>query len=428
MAPPISCSTSASIPRHPLSLLSLVCLWNTHYAIHHSIKLRRSNSTIRLIKNHVVSYLWTGFLREQNGTIGSSMLLREMARTNLAFVKTAAPNDQHAKENLKRECENYLLIALGACFRKMCDAIGDPTNISNSDGGGISYAAFEWLETTLADVEHRPGKHYKAANPPTYCSLTLTLMIYHESVFQSGSRCSAQPYAMRAPELWQGQPCTQPSQVWALAAMLLCWMKPGILGTGGCPTPMIRESWCIAKLMRLFPSWTVPPLDNDVRQCEFSIWPKLSSTILHQRWNRFLFWRMSCEIVHMPIELINLLHFMLIVNPDERPSAIHVLASNEFLALEKAVQNDIAHTILAPPTSLLSLLRLEYYNSISRNRGLIGSLFAGISIAITQKDAGCLLNGLLGFILLNVSALNLGATSIFLPAQSSGRLGSPSLP
>ncbi|OJD27702.1 hypothetical protein ACJ73_00912 [Blastomyces percursus] len=43
--------------------------------------------------------------------------------------------------------------------------------------------------------------------------------------------------------------------------------------------------------------------------------------------------------VDMPIELMNLLHFMLIVNSDERPSAVHVLASKEFLDLEKAVAN-----------------------------------------------------------------------------------------
>jgi hypothetical protein len=59
------------------------------------------------------------------------------------------------------------------------------------------------------------------------------------AVFRAGSRLSVQPYAMRAPEVWQGQPCTEPSQVWALAAMLLCWMKPGILGTWRCPIPMI---------------------------------------------------------------------------------------------------------------------------------------------------------------------------------------------
>lgn len=158
------------------------------------------------------------------------------------------------------------------------------------------------------------------------------------AVFQSGSRCSAQPYAMRAPEVWQGQPCTEPSQVWALAAMLLCWMKPGILGTWGCPSPMIRESWCIAKLMRLFPSWTIPSLDNDVHQCEFNVAKALIDnppSALEQ----ISVLEDELQKMNMPIQLMNLLHFMLIVNSDKRPSAIHVLTSNEFLALEKAVES-----------------------------------------------------------------------------------------
>ncbi|OJD12621.1 hypothetical protein ACJ73_09319 [Blastomyces percursus] len=280
-----------------------------------------------------------------------------------AFIKTAAPNDPHAKENLKRERENYLLpsIASGACFRKMYDAIGDPTNIGNSDGGGISYAAFEWLETTLADMEYRPGKcKYAIAKAIIETVLRSCIILAKEElpanvllsdidtnditvkvgdlglVFRSGSRCSAQPYAMRAPEVWQGQPCTQPSQVWALAAMLLCWMKPGILGTWGCPSPIIRESWCIAKLMRLFPSWTVPPLDNDVRQCEFNLAKALIDDP-PSALEKISVLQDELRKVDMPIELMNLLHFMLIVNSDERPSAFHVLASKEFLALEKAV-------------------------------------------------------------------------------------------
>jgi hypothetical protein len=39
----------------------------------------------------------------------------------------------------------------------------------------------------------------------------------------------------------------------------------------------------------------------------------------------------------MPTELMELLRLMLVVNSGERPSAIHVMASKEFLALEKAL-------------------------------------------------------------------------------------------
>jgi hypothetical protein len=38
----------------------------------------------------------------------------------------------------------------------------------------------------------------------------------------------AQPYAMRAPEVILVERCMEPSQIWAVVAMLLCWKKYGI--------------------------------------------------------------------------------------------------------------------------------------------------------------------------------------------------------
>ncbi|KKZ61070.1 hypothetical protein EMCG_04314 [[Emmonsia] crescens] len=156
------------------------------------------------------------------------------------------------------------------------------------------------------------------------------------AVFQAGSRIQAQPFAMRAPEVWQGQACTEPSQVWALAAMLLCWIKPGILGTPGCPMPLLNETWCIAKLMRLLPSWTIPPLEDENRQNEFNLAKALNERTLPQLCQMSV---LEDEIlkVDMPTELRDLLQLMLVVNPDERPSATHVLASKEFWALDKAL-------------------------------------------------------------------------------------------
>jgi hypothetical protein len=40
-------------------------------------------------------------------------------------------------------------------------------------------------------------------------------------VFPSGQRINVQPFAMRAPEVFLGKACTGPSQVWAIAAMVL---------------------------------------------------------------------------------------------------------------------------------------------------------------------------------------------------------------
>jgi len=35
--------------------------------------------------------------------------------------------------------------------------------------------------------------------------------------------------------------------------------------------PLYRSSWCIAKLMRVFPGWAGPLIENDVHQCEFKL-------------------------------------------------------------------------------------------------------------------------------------------------------------
>lgn len=156
------------------------------------------------------------------------------------------------------------------------------------------------------------------------------------TVFPAGSRFSAQPFAMRAPEVWEGQPCTQPSQVWALAAMLLFWMKPGILGTWGCPLSILCEPWCITKLMWLFPNWNVPPIEDTLRQSVFNMAKGFVKKPLPEQ-ERISSLEDEMRNLNTLPELKDLLRFMLVVNQHERPSAKHVLASREFLALEKAL-------------------------------------------------------------------------------------------
>ena len=67
---------------------------------------------------------------------------------------------------------------------------------------------------------------------------------------------------MRAPEVFLGQACTKPSQVWAVTAMLLCWINPGILGAWDSPYPFINEAWYMVKIKRLFPNWYIPTPDE----------------------------------------------------------------------------------------------------------------------------------------------------------------------
>ena len=58
---------------------------------------------------------------------------------------------------------------------------------------------------------------------------------------------------MRAPEVFLGQKCTGTSQVWAVAAMLLCWIRPNVLDSADSPHFLLNEAWCVAKIKRLLP-------------------------------------------------------------------------------------------------------------------------------------------------------------------------------
>ena len=139
---------------------------------------------------------------------------------------------------------------------------------------------------------------------------------------------------MRAPEVYQGLGCVHRSQIWALAATLFCWIKPGIFGIAGNKIILFRESWCIAKLMRLFPGWTGPPIENDVRRCEF----KLGKSLIEESEPeilKVLSLEDEMQTMGIPPELRDLFRRLFVVNPDDRPSASEVLASEEYLALKK---------------------------------------------------------------------------------------------
>ncbi|RAL00462.1 uncharacterized protein BO80DRAFT_425626, partial [Aspergillus ibericus CBS 121593] len=153
-----------------------------------------------------------------------------------------------------------------------------------------------------------------------------------------GSRWNAQPYAMRAPEVFLGQPCTAPSGVWAIAAMLLCWIKPGILGVWDSPHPFINEAWCMAKIKRLFPHWETPgsdTIDDPLLKAALDSAHRLGEGAPELQ--AILGLDAELQRVGIPEQLRDLLRFMLVVDPVQRPSAFSVLTSKELKALEKVV-------------------------------------------------------------------------------------------
>ncbi|KAJ6118792.1 hypothetical protein N7471_013412 [Penicillium samsonianum] len=275
-----------------------------------------------------------------------------------AFIKRAS-NFEYATENLPREVKIYGLpgVASAECFRKMYEKIDDST------------IALEWLDTTLAEVEYHPDmriysiiksvlkaaftscvvledhKHvntdYKPANI-LLSNIDTDRVIAKVGdlglVVPVGELLNAQPFAMRAPEVFLGEACTEPSQVWAVAAMLLCWIKPGVLGAWDSPHPLINEAWSMAKIQRLFPHWEIPTLEmvkGDTLKVAVNSAQSLSTEVPELQ--AILPFDEETKKVDMPQKLRDLLRFILVPDPEKRPSASTVLASREFRDFEHYV-------------------------------------------------------------------------------------------
>ncbi|KAI1120585.1 kinase-like domain-containing protein [Nemania abortiva] len=283
-----------------------------------------------------------------------------------AVIKTALPNDDVAQQNLRREYDTYRLleVANSPYFRKMYDGIDNPNNFDTDATETTSFLALEWLDSTLADLRYtdvmfnysimkavidtmlsssgvldgqvRVNTDIKPANIllsnvdsgwPTVKTADLGL------VFVNGTRCFAQPLAMRAPEVYEGQPCVDRSQTWACAATLLCWMKPGILGAAGNLHPLIEEAWCIAKIRRLFPNWSPSPTEDPLQKIMF----RSSERLIKNQPNLEKISSLEDEMqtIDMLPEVRDLLRFLFVTDPNERPSAAEALASDYFQNLAK---------------------------------------------------------------------------------------------
>jgi hypothetical protein len=143
---------------------------------------------------------------------------------------------------------------------------------------------------------------------------------------------------MRAPEVFLGQACAGPSQVWAVAATLLCWIKPGALGAWDSPSPWIDRSWSMAKIKRLFPAWNIPSpgeVEGHSLKAAIESTKRLSEEV--EDMQAILPFENEMQMVEMPQQIRDLLRLMLVPNPSKRPPALSVLESAEFSALEKFI-------------------------------------------------------------------------------------------
>jgi serine/threonine protein kinase len=132
---------------------------------------------------------------------------------------------------------------------------------------------------------------------------------------------------MRAPEVFLGKACTELSQVWAVAAMLLCWIKPGVLGAWDSPLLLLNNAWSMAKIQRLFAYWEISTSETDVLKATVESARCLSEVLELQS---ILHLDEETKKVEMPQQLRDLLRFILVPDPKLRPSASSVLASVNF--------------------------------------------------------------------------------------------------
>ncbi|KAJ5253344.1 hypothetical protein N7505_012007 [Penicillium chrysogenum] len=201
-----------------------------------------------------------------------------------------------------------------------------------------STIALEWLDTTLAELKYCPDIHYKPANI-LLSGIQTNPIIAKVADLGLGEQLSRsanlfQPYAMRAREVFLGKACTELSQVWAVAAMLLCWIKPGVLGAWDSPLLLLNDAWSMAKIQRLFAYWEISTPETDVLKVAVESARSLSEVPELQA---ILSLDEETKKAEMPQQLRDLLRFILVPDPKLRPSASSVLASSEFRKFENYV-------------------------------------------------------------------------------------------
>ncbi|KAE8353223.1 hypothetical protein BDV28DRAFT_157211 [Aspergillus coremiiformis] len=258
-------------------------------------------------------------------------------------VVLALPSDVIAKENMDRERQTYHLPGINSadCFREMYDKI-ESTEYIYIYSLIMAVLRASLTSCILLEGHQRVNTDYKPANILLSGIETgsITAKVGDLGlVVPVGSLFNAQPYAMRAPEVFLGQACTEPSQVWAVATMLLCWIKPGILGAWNSPHPLLNEAWCMAKIKQLFPHWSIPTPNKVEKHSLEAAVDAAKSLSKEPDLQGILPFDKEIQKVEMPQQLRDLLRFMLVVNPVERPSPSSVLASREFRSFEEFVKS-----------------------------------------------------------------------------------------
>ncbi|KAI1977064.1 hypothetical protein LOZ53_006453 [Ophidiomyces ophidiicola] len=300
--------------------------------------------------------------------------------TKFAVIKTTDPQVCSKKNSLFREYKYHKASSINACpsIRKMYDTINDPNDWTAEKPFCL---ALEWMDTTLEDVpaviplrSTALAKAVVEASLHAFVAADQEGLVYTDlkpsNVLLSGvdgpspqakigdlgvmgpeglNESWLQPEAFRAPEVWVSVSCYHKSDVWSLAALMLNWIDNGIVGNhdnNGSLPPMI---WCLAKLMRLFATENnpiVPPSSTASKdlQLSFEYAKKLVSAARPDNPKQYILdtpgfdeWAAAAEAADLiPKVVLDMIRFLAILDPANRPTAAQALVSNEFKALEAA--------------------------------------------------------------------------------------------
>lgn len=140
---------------------------------------------------------------------------------------------------------------------------------------------------------------------------------------------------MRAPEVYRGYPCTHAADVWALAVTVVELFNPNLFGFSDIDCNVPAEGWCIAKLILLFGGDLGPLADDHIVRLDFKL-ARLLAEGVHEgkRILKVSSFDEEMQNVHMPQALQAFMKYLLVVDPDRRPSAAQALASKELRVFE----------------------------------------------------------------------------------------------
>lgn len=185
---------------------------------------------------------------------------------------------------------------------------------------------------------------------------------------EGGNEGWLQPSAFRAPEVWTGVRCYHKADVWSTAALvgpspclgdtleyqadrkkILQWIDPDLLGINDIEAPFPPMTWCLAKIMRLFDRDAVlaPPPANapDLHKCfqwarQLVVAPRQNDPEeLILQTPSYELWAGIALEQGVPREVLDMIRFLAVLDPEKRPSALDALASREFRALKSAADS-----------------------------------------------------------------------------------------